>query len=93
MGSYPEVNLKEASNSRNNANKLLAGGVDPNENRKAVKSANTERASQNCWHAKKLSGWVASKTLALLSAKAALLSFILAASKSSCSKVALAWRC
>jgi hypothetical protein len=42
MGSYPEVNLKEARNSRDEANKLLAGGVDPNENRKAVKSANTK---------------------------------------------------
>ena len=52
MGSYPEVNLKEARNSRDNANKLLAGVVDPNENRKAVKSAITEEPRQNCWNAK-----------------------------------------
>lgn len=66
LGTYPEVSLKAARERRDDARKLLADGVDPSENRKAVKSAKTERAANSFeviareWYAKKLPGWAAS---------------------------------
>jgi len=66
LGTYPEVSLKAARERRDDARKLLADGVDPSENRKAIKSAKTERAANSFevvareWYAKKLPGWAAS---------------------------------
>lgn len=66
LGIYPEVSLKAARDRRDEARKLLAEGVDPGENRKAVKSAMTERAANSFeavareWYAKKLPGWAPS---------------------------------
>lgn len=66
LGTYPEVSLKAARDRRDDARKLLADGVDPSENRKAVKSAKTERAANSFeviareWYSKKLPGWAAS---------------------------------
>ncbi|WP_283744284.1 integrase arm-type DNA-binding domain-containing protein [Sideroxydans sp. CL21] len=66
LGTYPEVSLKAARDRRDDARKLLADGVDPSENRKAVKSAKTDRAANSFeviareWYAKKLPGWAAS---------------------------------
>jgi hypothetical protein len=44
LGVYPDVSLKDARQRRDDARKLLADGVDPGENRKAVKATKTERA-------------------------------------------------
>lgn len=47
LGTYPDTGLKEARQRRDDARKLLAEGIDPGENRKAQKSANTERAANS----------------------------------------------
>lgn len=47
MGVYPDVSLKDARNRRDEARKLLAFEVDPGENRKAVKAAKVERATNS----------------------------------------------
>jgi integrase len=45
FGVYPTVSLKDAREKRDEAKKLLSNGVDPSENRKAIKAARTERAA------------------------------------------------
>src|SRR3990167_9406284 len=66
LGVYPEVSLKDARQRRDDARKLLADGVDPGENRKAVKATKTERAANSFeviareWFARKLPGWATS---------------------------------
>jgi integrase len=66
LGVYPEVSLKDARNRRDDARKLLAGGVDPSENRKAKKSAQADRAASSFevvareWLAKYSPGWATS---------------------------------
>ena len=66
MGTYPEVSLKDARQRRDDARKLLADGVDPGENRKAVKATKTERAANSFeviareWFARKLPSWAPS---------------------------------
>lgn len=63
LGTYPEVSLKDARQRRDDARKLLADGVDPSENRKAVKSAKVERAGNSFeviareWYAKNSVSW------------------------------------
>jgi integrase len=63
LGVYPDVSLKEARERRDECRKLLAGGVDPSENRKATRSAQSERASNSFevvtreWFAKYSPGW------------------------------------
>ena len=63
LGIYPDVGLKEARDRRDAARKLLAGGVDPSENRKATKTARAERAANSFevvareWFGKYASGW------------------------------------
>nr|VFK05426.1 MAG: protein of unknown function (DUF4102) [Candidatus Kentron sp. H]VFK05610.1 MAG: protein of unknown function (DUF4102) [Candidatus Kentron sp. H]VFK09343.1 MAG: protein of unknown function (DUF4102) [Candidatus Kentron sp. H] len=47
LGVYPGVTLKDARNRKDEARKLLANGFDPNENRKAQRSAQTERAANS----------------------------------------------
>ena len=42
LGTYPEISLAEARQRRNDYRKLLANGVDPHANKKALKSANDE---------------------------------------------------
>jgi integrase len=75
LGVYPDVSLKDARQRRDDARKLLANGTDPGENRKAVKAAKSERASNSFevvareWFAKKSPSWAesnASKILARL---------------------------
>ena len=39
MGIYPEVSLKDARNRRDDARKQLANGIDPSEQRQAIKAA------------------------------------------------------
>lgn len=41
LGKYPEVSLADARARRDEARKLLANGVDPSENKKAVKDIQT----------------------------------------------------
>lgn len=63
LGVYPDVSLKDARQRRSDARKLLADGVDPSENRKAVKAAKTERGANSFeviareWFAKNSASW------------------------------------
>jgi len=63
LGTYPDVSLKEAREKRDEARKLLAVGTDPGENRKAMKSAQAERAANSLevvtreWFAKYSASW------------------------------------
>ncbi len=47
LGVYPDVGLKEARERRDEARKLLTGGVDPGENRKAQKASRAEKAANS----------------------------------------------
>jgi integrase len=47
LGVYPDVSLKDAREKHADARKLLAAGVDPSANKKAVKSAKSERAANS----------------------------------------------
>jgi integrase len=66
LGVYPAVTLKDARDRRDSARKLLGQGVDPSENRKAIRSAQTDRASNSFevvtreWFAKYSAGWAES---------------------------------
>lgn len=63
LGTYPDVSLKDARGRRDAARKLLADGIDPGENRKAVKAAKVERAANSFeavareWYAKHAPNW------------------------------------
>lgn len=63
LGAYPEVSLKEARASREEARKLHAGKIDPSENRKVQKSARVARAANSFeviareWFSKYRAGW------------------------------------
>jgi integrase len=61
LGVYPDVSLKDARESRDDARKLVANGIDPSENRKAQKEA---KGGGNCfevvareWYAKYSTNW------------------------------------
>lgn len=64
LGTYPDTSLADAREKRDAARKLLAAGVDPGEQRKAVKAAGEERAANSFeviareWHAKQSATWV-----------------------------------
>jgi hypothetical protein len=45
LGTYPDVGLKNARNRRDDARKLLASGVDPGANRKALKASRADRVA------------------------------------------------
>lgn len=47
LGAYPEVGLKDARERREEARKLLAGGIDPGAQRKAQKAASEARAANS----------------------------------------------
>lgn len=63
LGTYPDTSLKDARTRRDDARKLLADGVDPGENRKAVKAARQVRAANSFevvareWYAKQAPNW------------------------------------
>lgn len=65
-GTYPEVSLKEARERRDSARKLLANGIDPNEQKKAQKSARKDRSANSFeiiareWFSKNKHTWVPS---------------------------------
>jgi Integrase len=66
LGVYPDVNLKNARERRDEARKLLTNGIDPSENRKVQKSARADRAANSFeavareWFAKYSPTWAAS---------------------------------
>ncbi len=47
LGTYPDTGLADAREKRAAARKLLAAGIDPSEQRKAVKAAGEERAANS----------------------------------------------
>ncbi|MFI3221487.1 MAG: integrase arm-type DNA-binding domain-containing protein [Methylococcaceae bacterium] len=63
LGVYPETTLKEAREKRDIARKQIADGVDPSENKKAVKESRAESAANGFeiiareWGAKKVNDW------------------------------------
>ena len=66
LGVYPDVTLKDARERRDAARKLLGDGIDPSENRKAIRSAQSDRASNSFevvareWFGKYSPGWAES---------------------------------
>lgn len=63
FGVYPEIGLKDARTKRDDARKLLSDGIDPNENRKAMKAAQIADAETfevvaREWFANNAAGWV-----------------------------------
>jgi integrase len=65
-GTYPDVSLADARDKRDAARKLLAAGIDPGENKKAVKASREERAANSYevvgreWFDKQKPLWAAS---------------------------------
>jgi len=47
LGVYPAVSLKDARGKRHEIRKILAGGADPGETRKAMKSSRVDRAANS----------------------------------------------
>jgi integrase len=47
LGIYPTTSLKEAREKRDTAKKQIGGGIDPNENKKAVKQSKAESAANS----------------------------------------------
>jgi integrase len=66
LGGYPDVSLKGARDRREGARKLLADGIDPGANKKAVKAAKSSAATNSFevvareWYQKFSAGWVPS---------------------------------
>lgn len=64
LGTYPDTGLADARSKRDAARRLLAGGTDPGEHRKAEKAAGEDRAANSLevvareWHAKQATTWV-----------------------------------
>ncbi|MGZ4955590.1 MAG: tyrosine-type recombinase/integrase [Methylobacter sp.] len=63
LGTYPATSLKEARDKRDTAKKQIDGGIDPNENKKAVKLSKAESAANSFeiiareWGSKKVNEW------------------------------------
>jgi len=63
LGTYPEITLADARQRRDNARKLVANGVDPNEVKKAQKTARQEAGENSFevvareWHGKFAPTW------------------------------------
>jgi hypothetical protein len=47
LGAYPETSLKQARDKRDEARSQLADGIDPNENRKAIKLDKADSAANS----------------------------------------------
>lgn len=64
LGVYPEVTLAQARGKRDEARQLVADGIDPGVNRKALKAARADRAANSFevvareWHDKQSAAWV-----------------------------------
>ncbi len=63
LGTYPDISLKVARDSRDKARKLLAKGIDPSQVRKAANEAllanDTFEMVAREWFAKQSPGWAA----------------------------------
>lgn len=65
LGVYPDVSLRDARERRDATRKLLADGIDPSENRKAMKAAQADRAANSFevvareWFSKQAPTWAA----------------------------------
>ncbi len=63
LGVYPETTLKQAREKRDLARKQIAEGIDPSENKKAIKASKTESALNSFeviareWGAKHVNNW------------------------------------
>ena len=63
LGVYPETTLKQAREKRDLARKQIADGIDPSENKKAVKESKAESAANSFeivareWGIKKVNNW------------------------------------
>lgn len=63
LGTYPEVSLGQAREKRDDARKLVASMIDPGENRKAIKEASADIATNSFeiiareWGSKKVETW------------------------------------
>jgi hypothetical protein len=63
LGVYPETSLKDARAKRDEARELIAKGIDPSENKKAVKQAKAESSANSFeviareWGQKKVESW------------------------------------
>ncbi len=72
LGVYPDVRLKDARDRRDASRKMLADGIDPSENRKAIKSAQRNRAENSFevvtreWYAKYSANWAESHSYRIL---------------------------
>jgi integrase len=66
LGVYPDVGLKQARTRRDEARRLLADGIDPGAQRKAIKATRAEQAANTFelvareWYATKSAKWAAS---------------------------------
>lgn len=72
LGVYPDVSLKAARERRDESRKLLTDGIDPSENRKAIRSTNVERAGNSFeviareWFEKHSPNWATSHAYRIL---------------------------
>ncbi len=66
LGTYPDVSLKDARTRRDESRKLLADGIDPGANRKAIKASRQDSAANSFeivareWYAKNAPDWARS---------------------------------
>jgi integrase len=73
LGVYPDVDLKEARERRDQARRLLSNGIDPSEHRKAQRAAQTARSASSFevvareWYGKYESSWVKKHSFRVLS--------------------------
>jgi integrase len=72
LGTYPDVPLARARDKRDEARRRLADGIDPSEHRKAVRTQQTERATNSFeavareWYAKHSPGWAESHSTKII---------------------------
>lgn len=63
LGIYPEISLAQVREKRDDARKLIAAGIDPGENRKAIKASKAESDTNSFeviareWGEKKVETW------------------------------------
>jgi len=72
LGVYPDVSLKDARDRCDDARRDIAAGIDPSENRKAVKAARTEQVANSFevvtreWYGKHADSWASSHGVRVL---------------------------
>ncbi|RUR12404.1 tyrosine-type recombinase/integrase [Legionella septentrionalis] len=72
LGVFPDVSLAMAREKRDEARRLIANEIDPNDNKKALKSAQTEREANSFeviareWFAKYKTTWVDSHAIKII---------------------------